>query len=76
MAMSAAERQQRYRQRALKDVDGLLYTRLDVMLDAGTAARLDEMVKASGRTKRDLVAAAIAMYAGSADAPDNMGKAM
>lgn len=59
MAMTLAERQRRYKERALKDPDGLLLTRLEVLIDASAAGRLQRMATITGQTKRDLVQRAI-----------------
>ena len=55
----ARERQQRYLKRALEDPDGLLLTRLQVMLGANAAATLERIVAATGRTKREIIEEAI-----------------
>lgn len=62
MGMSNAERQARYRQRALHDPDGHLLTRLQVMLSASAAADLERLQKATRRDKRQLVNEAITAY--------------
>lgn len=59
MATTSAERQRRYKERALKDPDGLLLTRLEVLIDASAAGRLQRMATITGQTKRDLVQRAI-----------------
>ena len=46
MAKSNAERQREYKRRALKDPDGLLLTRLEVLIDPAAAGRLDRLAKA------------------------------
>ena len=74
MALSNAERQAKYRARALKDPNGLMYIRLEVMLEAEYGNRLDEMVKASGKTKREIVQDAIRFFSASPEAPSNMGQ--
>lgn len=59
MAKSNAERQREYKRRALKDPDGLLLTRLEVLIDPAAAGRLDRLAKATGETKRALIERAI-----------------
>ncbi len=54
-----AERQRRYRERATKDIDGPLLTRLQVLLDPNAAANLERLKKATGRPKRALIERAI-----------------
>lgn len=57
---TATERQRRYRERALKDPDGLLLTRLQVMLSPYAAGCLSRICEASpGMTKREAVEKAI-----------------
>jgi len=48
-AMSAAERQRRYRERALKDPDGLLLTRVQVYLSPRPARVLKDLAKGSSQ---------------------------
>jgi hypothetical protein len=57
--MSAAERQRRYRERALSDPDGLLMTRLQVMLSAHPNACLERICEKTGKMKREVVEQAI-----------------
>ena len=59
MAMTGAEKQAAYRRRALKDPDGPLLTRLQVMLSPQAAADLDRLVERTGQSKRTLVERAI-----------------
>lgn len=54
-----AKRQRRYRERALKDPDGLFLTRLQVMLSPQAAAGLERICKATGQTKREVVEQAL-----------------
>lgn len=58
------ERQRRYRERALKDPDGLLFTRLQVMLSPYAAECLSRVCEVNpGMTKREAVEkAVIAMH--------------
>lgn len=63
MAMTNAERQQRYRKR------GLL-TRLQVMIDPGAAANLEKVCRLTGSTKRQAVEQAINELARSLDSND------
>ena len=62
MGMTNAERQKKYREKALHDPDGHLLTRLQVMLSASAAADLERLQKATGRDKRQLVDEAITAY--------------
>lgn len=57
--MNNAERQRRYRERALKDPDGLLLTRLQVMLSAHANASLEKICKGTNTTKREVVELAL-----------------
>jgi hypothetical protein len=59
MATTNAERQRRYRERALHDPDGLLYTRLQVMLSPGANGALRRICKASGKSQREIVEKAL-----------------
>ena len=53
------ERQRRYRQRALKDPEGLLLTRLQVMLSPHADGCLSRICETTGMTKRDAVEKAL-----------------
>ena len=66
MGMTNAEKQRRYRERALKDPDGLLLTRLQVMLSPSAAATLTRICERTGKTKREIVEAAILHFDGYA----------
>lgn len=57
--MTTAERQRKYRERALRDPDGLNLTRLQVMLSAHPAACLERLCKKTGKKKRETVALAL-----------------
>ena len=57
--MSTAERQKRYRERALRDPDGTLLTRLQVMLSPNAAANLERITTKTGKTKRQVVETAL-----------------
>ena len=57
--MSTAERQKRYRERALRDPDGTLLTRLQVMLSPNAAANLERSTTKTGKTKRQVVETAL-----------------
>lgn len=59
MPKSNADRQREYRERALKDPDGLILTRLQVMLSASADGSLRRLVKATGKTKREVVELAL-----------------
>jgi len=54
-----AERQRRYRERALHDPDGLLYTRLQVMLSPVANGALERIGKATGKGRREVVEMAL-----------------
>ena len=54
MGMSNTDKQRRYRERALKDPDGLLLTRLQVMLSPTADATLKRICERTGKTKREI----------------------
>ena len=56
---STAERQRRYRERALRDPDGSLLTRLQVMLSPTATANLERIAAQTGQTKRQVVETAL-----------------
>jgi hypothetical protein len=64
MGMSNADKQRCYRERALKDPDGLLLTRLQVMLSPSADATLKRICERTGKTKRAVVEAAILHFDG------------
>lgn len=53
--LSSAERQRRYRQRALKDPDGLLLTRFQVYLGPRPARILKDLAHDWGCSQRDVI---------------------
>ena len=53
--MSAAERQRRYRQRALKAPDGLLLTRVQVYLEPRPARVLKDLARGWGCPQREVI---------------------
>jgi hypothetical protein len=53
--MSAAERQRRYRERALKDPDGLLLTRVQVYLTPRSARVLKDLARDWGCPQREVI---------------------
>ena len=53
--MSTAERQRRYRNRALKDPDGLLLTRVQVYLPPRPARVLKELAQEWGCPQREVI---------------------
>ena len=57
--MSTAERQKRYRERALRDPDGTLLTRLQVMLSPAAATDLSWITMMTGQTRRLVVETAL-----------------
>ena len=57
--MSTAERQRRYRERALRDPDGSLLSRLQVMLSPTATANLERIAAQTGQTKRQVVETAL-----------------
>jgi len=58
-AMTAAERQRIYRERAFKDPDGALLTRLQIMIESHATANLEWICKQEGWTKCQAVETAI-----------------
>ena len=56
---SNRKRQEKYRQRSLKDPDGLLLTRVQVNLSSQADGSLCRMVEATGKTKRQIIEEAI-----------------
>jgi hypothetical protein len=56
---SNRERQRRYRENALKDPDGLLFSRLQVMISVHADCSLGRLCKATGKTKREIVEQAL-----------------
>ncbi|WP_163058146.1 hypothetical protein [Acidithiobacillus ferrooxidans] len=54
-ALSTAERQRRYRQRALKDADGLLLTRVQVYLEPRPARVLKDLAHDWKCSQREVV---------------------
>ncbi|MBM9536162.1 hypothetical protein [Desulfobulbus alkaliphilus] len=58
-AMTPAERQKRYRKRALRDPEGLLLARLQVMLGPHASANLDRICQKTGWSKREAVEKAL-----------------
>lgn len=59
MAMTNAERQKRYRDKALDGIEGLNMKRLQMIIDVHASYCLDRMARGTGRTKRELVEEAI-----------------
>jgi hypothetical protein len=59
MDNSNAERQRRYRYRALKDPDGTLRTRLQVMISVHANASLNRIVARTGMKKQEAVERAV-----------------
>jgi hypothetical protein len=59
MPKNNAERQRQYRERALKDPDGLLLTRVQVMLSPQADGALLRIVKATGKSKRAVIETAL-----------------
>lgn len=59
MAKSNADRQREYRERALKDPDGLILTRLQTMLSPSADGSLRRLVAATGKSKREVVEMAL-----------------
>jgi DNA-binding MarR family transcriptional regulator len=55
MALTTAERQRRYRQKALKDPDGYLLTRLQTYLSPTAARVLKELARDLGCTQREVI---------------------
>lgn len=59
MPLTNAEKQKRFRERALHDPDGHLLTRLQVYLKPHAAANLERLAKHTGMTKTELIDKAI-----------------
>lgn len=59
MPMTQAEKQRRWRERAYKDPDGLLLTRLQVAIEPDAAAALERYCKRFGVSKRTAVETAL-----------------
>jgi len=59
MAIPNAERQRQYRERALRDPDGLLLSRLQVMLSPRANGALKRICKATGKSQREVVETAL-----------------
>lgn len=59
MALTNAEKQRKYRERALKDPEGHNLTRLQVLIDSYSAACLERMAKGTGKTKKELIEQAL-----------------
>ena len=57
--MSTTERQRRYRDRALREPEGSLLTRLQVMLSPTAAANLERITVRTGQTKRPAIETAL-----------------
>lgn len=57
--LTTAERQRRYRERALKDPDGACLVRLQVMLSAEADGCLKRICERTGKTKREVVEMAL-----------------
>ncbi len=57
--MTAAERQAKYRERALRDPDGHLLARVQTMLPPHAYANLERLQKATGWTQRRCIEEAI-----------------
>lgn len=55
MAMTNAQRQAAYRERAFYDPDGLLLTRLRTLISPQAAAALDRIVAETGELRRHIV---------------------
>jgi hypothetical protein len=59
MATPNAERQRQYRERALRDPDGLLLARLQVMLSSRANGALKRICSATGKNQREIVETAL-----------------
>ena len=59
MSKSNADRQREYRERVLKDPDGLLLSRLQVMLSPSADGALKRIVAATGKSKREVIELAL-----------------
>ena len=63
--MNTAERQKRYRERALKDPGGTSLTRLQTMLSPAAATDLSWITMMTGQTRRQVVEMALRELASS-----------
>ncbi len=61
MVLTNAEKQARYRERALHDPDGLLLARVQVLVGPGAWAKLKRIRKRTGWTQREIFERAIAL---------------
>ena len=59
MALTNAEKQRKYRERALKDPEEHNLTRVQVLIESFPAGCLKRMIKATGKTKKELIEQAI-----------------
>jgi hypothetical protein len=59
MAITNAERQRQYRERALHDPDGLLLSRLQVMISFRVNGAVERLCKATGKGRREVVEMAL-----------------
>ena len=59
MGMSNAERQRQFREKALKDPEGSLRVRVQVLVSAQAAGTLKRLQKATGKTQAELVEEAL-----------------
>ena len=64
-AMTTAERQRRYRERAMKGMGGTSLTRLQTMLSPAAATDLSRITMMTGQTRRQVVETALRELASS-----------
>lgn len=67
MAKTSTERQREYRQRALKDPDGLLLSRLQVMLSSQADGCLSRICEKTKKSKKEVVEQALIELARTLD---------
>ncbi len=61
MALTNAEKQARFRERALHDPDGLLLSRVQVLVGPGAYGKLKRIRKRTGWTLRETIERALGM---------------
>ena len=64
-AMTTADRQRRYRERAMKGMGGTSLTRLQTMLSPAAATDLSRITMMTGQTRRQVVETALRELASS-----------
>ena len=72
-AMTTAERQRRYRERAMKGMGGTSLTRLQTMLSPAAATDLSRITMMTGQTRRQAVETALRELAKALRAEERNG---